>query len=44
MITCLSVLGQLELHGTSDLLHGLGLSSRTDTGHGETDVDSGSDT
>merc|ERR1719464_349428 len=40
----LSVLSQLELHGTSDLLHGLGLSSRTDTGHGETDVDSGSDT
>ena len=42
--TCLSVLGQLELHGTSDLLHGLGLSSRTDTGHGQTDVDGGSDT
>merc|ERR1719431_2102804 len=40
----LSVLGQLELHGTSDLLHGLGLSSRTDTGHGQTDVDGGSDT
>merc|ERR1740123_633296 len=39
-----SVLGQLELHGTSDLLHGLGLSSRTDTGHGQTDVDGGSDT
>merc|ERR1719341_2173014 len=40
----LSVLGQLELHGTSDLLHGLGLSSRTDTRHGQTDVDGGSDT
>merc|ERR1719341_996162 len=40
----LSVLGQLELHGTSDLLHGLSLSSRTDTGHGQTDVDGGSDT
>merc|ERR1719500_2410709 len=40
----LSVLGQLELHGTSDLLHGLGLSSRTDTGHRQTDVDGGSDT
>merc|ERR1719341_1960804 len=40
----LSVLSQLELHGTSDLLHGLGLSSRTDTGHGQTDVDGGSDT
>merc|ERR1719452_180778 len=40
----LSVLGQLELHGTSDLLHGLGLSSRTNTGHGQTHVDGGSDT
>merc|ERR1719341_1587092 len=38
------VLSQLELHGTSDLLHGLGLSSRADTGHGQTDVDGGSDT
>merc|ERR1719341_2403639 len=33
----LSVLGQLQLHG-------LGLSSRTDTRHGQTDVDGGSDT
>merc|ERR1719464_1485787 len=40
----LSVLGQLELHGTSDLLHGLGLSSRTDTGHGQTDVNGGTNT
>merc|ERR1719464_2092046 len=40
----LSELGQLELHGTSDLLHRLGLSSRTNTGHGQTDVDGGSDT
>ena len=42
--TCLSVLGQLELHRTSNLLHGLGLGGRADTGHGETDVDGGSDT
>ena len=42
--TCLSVLGQLELHRTSNLLHGLGLGGRADTGHGQTDVDGGSDT
>ena len=29
----LSALGQLKFHGTSDLLHGLGLGSRADTGH-----------
>ena len=40
----LSVLGQLELHGTSDLLHGLGLSSRSDTRHRQTDINGGSDT
>ena len=40
----LSVLSQLELHGTSDLLHGLDLGSGADTGHGETDVNCGSDT
>jgi hypothetical protein len=37
-------LGQEELEGTSDLLHGLELSSGTDTGHGKTDVDGWSDT
>ena len=40
----LSVLGQLELHGTSDLLHGLGLGSRSYSGHRQTDVDGGADT
>ena len=39
-----SVLGQLELEGTGDLLHGLDLGGGTDTGHRETDVDSGADT
>ena len=40
----LTVLGKLKLHGTGDLLHGLGLGSGADTGHGETDVDGGTDT
>merc|ERR1719402_1281271 len=40
----LTVLGELKLHGTGDLLHGLGLGSGADTGHRETDVDGGSDT
>lgn len=40
----LTVLGQEELQGTSDLLHGLELGSGTDTGHGKTDVDGGTDT
>jgi hypothetical protein len=40
----LSVLSQLELHGTGDLLHGLDLGGGADTGHGETDVNGGSDT
>jgi hypothetical protein len=40
----LTVLGQEELQGTSDLLHGLDLGSGTDTGHGQTDVNSGTDT
>merc|ERR1719470_313424 len=40
----LTVLGELELHGTGDLLHGLGLGSGADTGHRETDVDGRSDT
>ncbi len=39
-----SVLGQEELEGTGNLFHGLELGSRTDTRHGKTDVDSGSDT
>jgi len=39
-----SVLGKLELEGTSDLLHGLDLGGGTDTGHGETDVNGGTDT
>lgn len=40
----LTVLGQEELQGASDLLHGLELSSGTDTRHGQTDVDGRSDT
>ncbi len=40
----LSVLGQLELEGTGELLHGLDLGGGTDTGHGETDVDGRADT
>jgi hypothetical protein len=40
----LTVLGQEELQGTSDLLHGLDLGSGTDTGDRETDVNGGADT
>ena len=40
----LTVLGQEELEGTSDLLHGLDLGSGTDTGDGKTDVNGGTDT
>jgi hypothetical protein len=40
----LTVLGQEELEGTSDLLHGLELSGGADTRHGQTDVDGGADT
>jgi len=40
----LTVLGQEKLEGTSNLLHGLDLSSGTDTGNGKTDVNGGSDT
>merc|ERR1719454_2196687 len=40
----LTVLGELELHGTGDPLHRLGLGSGADTGHRETDVDGRSDT
>ena len=43
-LSYLSVLSQLELHGASHLLHRLGLSSRADPGHGQTDVNGGSDT
>lgn len=39
-----TVLGQEELEGTSDLLHGLELGSGTDTRDGKTDVDGGADT
>jgi hypothetical protein len=39
-----SVLGKIELHGGSDLLHGLDLSGRSDTRDGKTDVNGGSDT
>ena len=40
----LTVLSQEKLQGTGDLLHGLELSSGTDTGDGKTDVDGRSDT
>ena len=40
----LTVLGQEELEGTSDLLHGLELGSGTDTRDGKTDVNGGTDT
>ena len=39
-----TVLGQEELKGTSDLLHGLDLRSGTDTRDRETDVNGGTDT
>jgi hypothetical protein len=40
----LTVLGQEELEGTSDLLHGLELSGGADTRHRQTDVDGRADT
>ena len=40
----LTILGELELEGTGELLHGLDLGGRSDTGHRETDVDGGADT
>jgi len=40
----LSVLSEVELEGTGNGLHDLGLGSGTDSGDGETDVDSWSDT
>jgi hypothetical protein len=39
-----SVLSELELERTGDLLHGLDLGGGADTGHRETDVDGGTDT
>ena len=39
-----TVLGQEELEGTSNLLHGLDLGGGTDTRDGKTDVDGGTDT
>jgi len=38
-----SVLSELELEGSSDLLHGGDLGGRSDSGDGETDVNGGSD-
>jgi hypothetical protein len=39
----LAVLGELELQGAGDLLHGLELRGGADAGHGEADVDGGAD-
>ena len=39
-----TILGQLELERTGDLLHGLDLGGRTDTRHGQTHIDSGANT
>ena len=39
----LAVLGELELHGAGDLLHGLGLSGGADARHRQADVDGRSD-
>ena len=40
----LSVLSELELHGTGDLFHCLDLGSGSDSGHRKTDVNGGSNT
>ena len=40
----LSVLSQIELHGTGHLLHSLNLGSGSDTGYGKTDVNGRADT
>jgi len=40
----LTVLSEVQLHGTSNLLHGLGLGVGSDTGDGKTDVNGGADT
>jgi len=39
-----SVLGELELHLTGNLFHGLDLGGRSDSRDGKTDVDGWSDT
>jgi len=39
-----SELGEIELHGTRNLLHGLHLGGGTDSRDGKTDVDGGSNT
>ena len=39
-----TVLGQIQLHGTRNLFHGLHLGGGTDTGDGKTDVDGWTDT
>jgi len=39
-----TILGKVQLERTSELLHDLGLGGRTNTRHGETDVDGGADT
>lgn len=39
-----TVLGQIQLHGTGNLFHGLHLGGGTDTGDGKTDVDGWTDT
>jgi hypothetical protein len=39
-----TILSELELEGTGNLLHGLDLGGGADTGHRETDVDGGTDT
>ena len=39
-----SVLGELELHGSRNLLHGLDLSGGSDSGDGKTDINGWSDT
>ena len=40
----LTILSELELEGTGELLHGLNLGGGADTRHGKTDIDSGTDT
>merc|ERR1712142_683347 len=39
-----TILGQIQFHGTGNLLHGLHLGGRSDTGDGKTDVNGGTDT
>ena len=40
----LTVLGELELHGAGNLLHGLDLGGGADTGHGKTNINGRADT